>query len=158
MLSLFTRLPTLCFVPFPSFIRICPLHCLACLSASLPSILSFSRLAIFSLRYPAAHRQHPASRPAPGPVQLSHHTRAHALVTLPSGPATALYTMGPTHAPASGSHLDPPAKLKSRPLCKSRRLAGLTSTTCSNHAGTLSPHAMTACATRKQWQLITNQP
>jgi hypothetical protein len=38
-----------------------------------------------------------------------HHARAHALVTLPSGPATALYTMGPAHAPATGSHLGPPS-------------------------------------------------
>jgi len=43
-------------------------------------------------------------------------------------PGYRLYTMGPAHAHASGSHLGPPAKLKSRPLRTSRRLAGLTRT------------------------------
>ncbi len=54
------------------------MHCLACLSASLPSLLSLSRLAIFSLHYSSAHGPQPASRPAPGPVQslITHaHTR-----------------------------------------------------------------------------------
>ena len=43
-------------------------------------------------------------------------------------PGYRLYTMGPAHAHASGSHLGPTAKLKSRPLRTSRRLAGLTRT------------------------------
>ena len=44
------------------------------------------------------------------------------------------------------------------PQRTSHRLAGLTRTARRIQAGTLSPHAMTACATRKQWPLITNQP
>ena len=67
-------------------------------------------------------------------------------------PGYRLYTMGPAHAHASGSHLGPTAKLKSRPLRTSRRLAGLTRTAqwdalLSRH-DSLRPPASSGCTSR----------
>ena len=82
----FTRLPTRScstFIFHPNMSL-----ALSCMSFRFSPFHSLC-LAIFSLHYPAAHGPHPAAGPAPGPVHLYHHARAHALVTLSSGPAAA---------------------------------------------------------------------
>ncbi len=104
-LSLFTRLPTLCFVPFPSFhpylslalsrlsVRFSPFHSLFFSFGYLLSTLLCHTLAAPGLLARTRSR-----------ATLSSRTRTRAgHVTIK--PATALYTMGPAHAPASGSHL-----------------------------------------------------
>jgi hypothetical protein len=83
-----------------------------------------------------------ASWPAPGPVHLHHHARAHALVTLPSGPATAF-------TPWARLTLMPRALTSAHPQSSNHVPSAPHAASPASPAplnGTLSSHAMTACA------------
>jgi hypothetical protein len=98
---------------------------LVCLFLSHPSLPLFGYLLVtLPCRTRAAPGLQARTRSRASPSSRTRTRAGHVTIR----PGYRLYTMGPAHAHASGSHLGPPAKLKSRPLRTSRRLAGLTRT------------------------------
>ena len=115
---------------------------LLCLSARSPPILSLSPFGYLLVTLPCR------TRAAPGLLartrsraSLSSRTRTRA-GHVSIRPGYRLYTMGPAHAHASGSHLGPPAKLNHVPSAPHAASPASPAPL----AGTRSSHAMTACA------------
>ena len=98
---------------------------LVCLFLSHPSLPLFGYLLVtLPCRTRAAPGLQARTRSRASPSSRTRTRAGHVTIR----PGYRLYTMGPAHAHASGSHLGPTAKLKSRPLRTSRRLAGLART------------------------------
>ena len=115
---------------------------LLCLSARSPPILSLSPFGYLLVTLPCRTRAAPGllarTRSRASPSSRTRTRAGHVIIRA----GCRLYTMGPAHAHASAPHLGPPAKLNHVPSAP--HAASPASPAPLN--GTLSSHAMTACA------------